>query len=133
MTRQKIWSICLLIASAAALMIAWMPNSVTVFNPSMDAAVSYSFFQQIPGVSVGVLLLLSGICTGLSVMVAVADLIVHKEGLRTGLMMLSMAAAALAVLPLVFDRSTVVLPNMIHPLLMGAVFAGTFMLRKIER
>lgn len=133
MTRQKIWSVSLLAASAAALMIAWMPNSVTVFNPSMEAAVSCSFFQPIEGVAVGMMILLSGICTGLSVMTAVADLIVHKQGIRTGLMLLSLAAATLAVLPLVADRSTIVLPNMIHPLLMGAVCVGTYLLRKIER
>ena len=55
------------------------------------------------------------------------------RGIRTGLMMLSLAAAALAVLPLVADRTTIVLPNMIHPLLMGAVCVGTYLLRKIER
>ena len=133
MNRQKIWSLALMIASAASVMFSVMPGSVTVFDTQAQTTAFYSFFEQIPNVGVGMFILLAGICSGLCLMLSVADLIVHKEGVRTGMMMLSMASATLAVLPLLADRSTVVLPNMLHPLLMGAVFVGTYLLRKLKK
>lgn len=133
MNKQKLWSVALVIFSALAVLISTTPNSVTVFWPEEGVARAYSFFEQIPGVSAGICILLAGVCSCLGLMLSVADLFCHKEGVRTGMMVLALASTTLAVLPLVADRSVVVLPDMMHPLLMGTVFVGTYLLRKLKK
>lgn len=133
MNKQKLWSVALVVFSAMAVMISTTPGSVTVFWPEENMTRAYSFFEQIPGVSAGICILLAGICSGLGLMLSVTDLFCHKEGFRTGMMVLALASTTLAVLPLVADRSVVVLPNMMHPLLMATVFVGTYLLRKLTK
>lgn len=133
MNKQKLWSVVLVVFSAMAVLITATPGSVTVFWPEEGVTRAYSFFEQIPGISAGICILLAAVCSCVGLMLSVADLFCHKEGVRTGMMVAALASMTLAVLPLVADRSVVVLPNMIHPLLMGSVCAGTYLLRKLKK
>ncbi len=133
MNKQKLWSVALMVFSAMGVLIAATPGSVTVFWTEESMTRTYSFFEQIPGVSAGSCILFAGVCSGLVLMLSVTDLIYHKEGVRTGMMVLSLAATTLAVLPLVAERTVVILPNMIQPLIMGSVCVGTYLLRKLKK
>ena len=130
---QILGSVMLVVCSALAVLIATSPGSVTVFRPGDSATRTFSFFEQIPDVPAGVCLLFAGAGSCLSLLLSIAELILNRSGLRTGIMVTALASMTLAVLPLLAEKSAFVLPNMMHPLLMGVVCVGTYMLRKLYK
>ena len=126
-------SVMLVVCSALAVLIATSPGSVTVFRPGDSVTRVFSFFEEIPDVPVCVFLLYAGVCSCVSLGLSIAELILNRSVLRSGILASSLAAMTLAVLPLLAEKSVYVLPNMMHPLLMGVVCVGTYMLRKLYK
>lgn len=120
MSKKNYWSIALVLLPLIAVVLAGMPNAVTVYEKTgTDAAVTCSFFTLIEDVSTGVCLPYAGIFGALCFGLAVIYLVRKNAGMLKWILGSAFVSVTLAVVPILAESEVVLLPNMLIPVLMG--------------
>lgn len=127
MDKKKLMNACLVVLPLVAVLLAGMPTSVTVYYPDgegvIDAQPVYcSFFTYIEDVPASICMPFSLICGALSFGCAAVYMVKKTAFWLKGIMGLSFVSMTLAVLPIIMRTETYIVPNMLVPILMGAVF-----------
>lgn len=130
MNKQKILKLLLIVLPVMAVGLATTVDSVMVFDSSADSIQYYSYFSLIPGLGVQMVLPLAAILCIVTTVLAVASVALKKKGCVTAVKWTAFAAATAAVVPVLLRGETVVVPNVLLPVLMVAEFVTAFFLNK---
>lgn len=130
MNKQKILKLLLIVLPVMAVLLATTVDSVMVFDSNAGSVQYYSYFSLIPGLGVQMVLPLAAILCIVTTVLAVAAVALKKNGFVTAVKWTAFAAATAAVLPVVFRGETVVVPNVLLPVLMLGEFVAAFLLNK---
>lgn len=130
MNKQKILKLLLIVLPVMAVGLATTVDSVMVFDSNADSIQYYSYFSLIPGLGVQMVLPLAAILCIVTTVLAVAAVALKKTGCVAAVKWTAFAAATAAVVPVLLRGETVVVPNVLLPVLMVAEFVTAFFLNK---
>lgn len=120
MDKKKMLNLVLAALPLIAVVLAGMPNAVTIYQMTEEtAAVSCSFFTLIEDVDAAVCLPYAGIFGGLTFGLAVVWLVNQKRGLLLLIAAAAFLSMTLAVVPVLVGGDVMMVPNMLVPILMG--------------
>ena len=136
MKNKKILNITLAVLPLIAVVLAGMPNSVTVYQiTGADIALSCSFFTLIEDVNTGICLPYAGIFGGLCFGLAVIYLVSKKRSMLKWIFGTAFVSVTLSVVPVLLKGDVILLPNMLIPVLLGveALLAYGMMKAPVEK
>lgn len=128
MNKRRFLNLFLIILPVMAGVLATTRDSITVFYSTTGELAYYSYFDLIPGMELALVLPLAAIGCILCAILAIAALALKRERCVATVKWLSLAAATLAVIPVLYRGETLVVPNVLLPLLMLGEFAVAFFL-----
>ena len=131
MKPQTVKKIALLALPLAACGIALAPGSVTVVENG--AAVGYNYFQMLPQSNVGWCAPLAAILNYLVFLVAVLFALSGRRGFLQTNMVVSFISTTLAVIPVMAQGETRIVPNVFFALILGIdCLLSYMMLREVK-
>ncbi len=119
MDKKKIMNVALALLPLAAVVLAGMPNGVTVFSKEVTAPVTCSMFTLIEDVQWAVCLPFAGVLGAVTFGLGVIHLVKQKALWLKLIFGSTFAATTLSVLPLMVQKDTILVPNMLIPILLG--------------
>ena len=128
MNKRKFLYLFLILLPVTAGVLATTMDSVMVFDSGTGALSYYSYFALIPGMELALVLPLAAIGCVLCAILAIAALVMKREGWVATVKWLSLVCATLAVLPVLARGERLIVPNVLLPLLMLGEFAVAFFL-----
>ena len=119
MDKKKIRNLALVLLPLAAVVLAGLPDCVTVLNQEVTVRVSCSMFTLIEDVQWAVCLPLAGIFGAVTFGLAVLYLLLKKEFWLKAIMVTGFVSMSLSVVPVLLHSGTILIPNMLVPILLG--------------
>ena len=121
----------LILLPVAAVGLATTANSVTVFDPATGVTTIGSYFDLIPEAgNCQILPPLAACLAVVNVVTAILYMVYGSAGYLKGILWVGLISACASALPIALNRSIMVLPNVVLPILM-CIHAGlAFMMGK---
>lgn len=120
MKKQTLLKLFLILLPVLAVGLATTGNSVTVFDSQTGTTAYYSYFDLLPVATMRMVTPLAGILSILAGGFAIGSVVSKQSWCRKTVKWLSIAAATVAVLPILVRGDVLVVPNVGFPIFMGA-------------
>lgn len=131
MKKETFQKMFLILLPVMAVALATTGNSVMVFDPATSITAYGSYFALIP--QAGNCQILSPVAACLAVVgvvLGILYMVYGRTGYLKGILWVSLISASAAALPIAIERSIVILPNVMLPLLMCAHAGLAFTMAK---
>ena len=120
MDKKKMQNIVLVALPMIAVVLAGMPNAVTVFDlVSHGQSVTCSFFTLVEDVNAAVCFPYAGIFGAVGFGLSVLYLVMKKQSWLKAASVVSFISTTLSVIPVLVGGDVMMIPNMAVPILMG--------------
>ena len=130
--KKKIMKILLFVLPFMALILATTNNSVQLINMSTGEKVVGSYFTMLGNTTVSVCPVLAALCSVVSSVAAFVWLFAKKWGIMRVSAWASFAGACIAVIPVAVRGETLLLPNVIFPILLFVHFVISAFSQKLN-
>ena len=119
MDKKKIMNLALVLLPLAAVVLAGLPNGVTVYSKEVTTPMTCSMFTLIEDVQWAVCLPFAGIFGAVTFGLGVIHMVKQKPLWLKLILGTAFASTMLSVLPLMVQKDTILIPNMLIPILLG--------------
>ena len=119
MDKKKIMNLALVLLPLVAVVLAGLPNGVTVYSKELTPPMTCSMFTLIEDVQWAVCLPFAGIFGAVTFGLGVIHLVKQKTLWLKLILGTAFGATMLSVLPLMVQKDTILVPNMLIPILLG--------------
>lgn len=121
MYKEKLFHSFLIGLPVAAVALSLTEDSVKVFDKQTQTVITQSYFDLLPTASMTMITAFAAMLTIIVAILAIAYVVTLKNWCAVGIFGTSFAAACIAVAPVLMHGDTIVVPNVLLPVLMLVV------------